>query len=147
MSNPEKGIYLGHLCQDLDLLFFNKYSTFGVFYSDKPITSRSPKWPHKMPLKTAIPCNNPKTWNKFCKETELIQEIGWDEGHILEFEENIRPAVTEILTSIHKVKQKILEKKLLENESEEKKVKVCNYCPVTGHSLCEYQNTCELRSD
>ena len=38
MSNPEKGIYLGHLCQDLDLLFFKEFNTFGIFFSDKPIT-------------------------------------------------------------------------------------------------------------
>ena len=24
-------------------------------------------------------------------------------------------------------------------------VKTCNYCPVNGHSLCEYQNQCELQ--
>lgn len=145
MTNPEVGVYLGHLCQDLDLVFFSKYSTFGIFYTSKEITSRSPPWPHKMPLETAIICSHPRTWNKFCKETEKIVDIGFSEGYNLDFENNIRPAITEILDSIREVKQELLEREL--EEKEEVMVHVCNYCPVDGHKHCEYQDGCQLRSD
>ena len=182
MSNPENGIYLGTLHEDLDLVFFKEFNTFGIFFSDKPINFNSPKWPHKIPLKTAIPCNNPRTWNKHCDETQIIQEVAWNEGYNLDFENNIRPAITEILDSIREVREEILKKKHLESlfikiknwkpckdckcykcyrtgecgsscensnkqcEPIETVVKTCNYCPVTGHSLCEYQNQCELKS-
>lgn len=145
MTNPEVGVYLGHLCQDLDLVFFSKYSTFGIFYTSKEITSKSPPWPHKMPLETAIICSHPRTWNKFCKETEKIIDVGYSEGYELDFENNIRPAITEILDSIREVKKELLDQKL--NEEIESELFVCNYCSVDGHKHCENKHKCKLRSD
>jgi hypothetical protein len=140
MSNPEPGIYLGNLNEDLDLLFFNENSTFGIFYTWKPVTSRSEPWPHKMPLESSIPCTNPRTWSKYSKETYKIIEIAANHGDEIGFESHIRPAIIEILDSIREVKELILAEKELEPILF--KVKKWKSCPECECYLCYQKGLC-----
>jgi hypothetical protein len=107
MSNPENSVYVGNLTEDLDLVYFSKNKTFGVFYTEKLITAKSEPWPHKMPVKSDMDCSHPRTWNKYCKESEKIMDIALAHGDEIGFESHIRRAITEILDSMREIKELI----------------------------------------
>jgi hypothetical protein len=109
LSNPENGIYIGKLNNDLDLVWFHQLCTFGIYWTEKPITIQSKPWPHKQPLTPNIEAMPLKNWSKYGTETEQIIDRAYEEGYNLTFEGNIRPAINEILDSIRNVHHELSE--------------------------------------
>lgn len=119
ISNPEKGVYLGNLTEDLDLVYFSKNKTFGVFYTEKLITAKNEPWQHKMPVETDLNCSHPRTWNKYSKETEKVINIALAHGDEIGFESHIRKAIIEILDSVREVNKLMTTDEVQSNENED----------------------------
>lgn len=136
MSNPENSVYVGNLTEDLDLVYFSKEKTFGVFYTVKPITSRSEPWPSKMPVKIGIGCTHPRTWNKYCKETVSIIDIALTHGDEIGFESHIRGAIIEILDSMREINKLMMVGEVHSTEKEDLIIisdwKPCDECECYG---------------
>ena len=154
MSNPENGIYIGKLNEDLDLVWYHNKKSYGIYWTEKPILfPRLPegpkynleslrflptKWPHKEPIKTGLIGLPLKNWSKYGNETEEIIQIGSDEGYDLSFEGNIRPAIIEILDSIRLVHKELGEE--LEDENEDNLIVMDDWNACDG---CECYNCYE----
>jgi hypothetical protein len=124
LGNPENGIYIGSLNEDIDLVYFKNQGLYGIHFADKPIMFprllEGPKYNleslrflpepclNKLPLETEIKGLRPNEWSKYSHESDKIIGIAANEGYNISFEGNIRPAIIEILDSIREVHKKMV---------------------------------------
>ena len=144
MGNPEPGIYTGSLNEDIVLVYFKNKGTYGVHWADVSYegwdTTRMVR--SKQPLETGIDGLRPNEWTKYSHETEKVIDIAAKHGYTINFEANIRPAIIEIMDSIRVVHQEMVDNNLAPDDLIDMVTRWCDYCPINGHELCQFQDVC-----